>query len=65
MQPYVCTQVVHRFDENQGPITALAATPEDCILAGCHNGCMLVFAPRTMNIQTKFNLGEAPWNVST
>lgn len=53
-------QVVHRWEENQGPITALAATPEDCILAGCHNGCMLVLAPRTTAIPNKFNLGEAP-----
>ena len=53
-------QVVHRYDEGHGPITALAVTPEDCVLAGCHNGCMLVFAPRTSAIQTKYNLGAAP-----
>ena len=58
---WMLLQVVHRFEENHGPITALAATAEDCILAGCHNGCMLVFAPRTTAIQAKFNVANAPW----
>ena len=58
-------QVVHRYEglqtkEGFDPITSLAVTPEDCILAGCHNGCMLLFTARTSAIQTKYNLGAAP-----
>lgn len=38
-------QVVLKYDAGRGPITALAVTAEDCILAGTQDGCMMVFAP--------------------
>lgn len=41
----VLMQVVLKYDAGRGPITALAVTAEDCILAGTQDGCMMVFAP--------------------
>lgn len=58
---YSCwMQVAHRFDVGHAGITALAVTPEDCFLAGCQDGYLLVFAPRAPAIHAKFNLGAAP-----
>ncbi len=57
---FCALQAVHRYVGGHGTITALAVTPEDCNLGGCHDGCMLVFVPRTSAVQSKFNLGAAP-----
>ncbi len=38
-------QVVIRYDSGQGPVTALAMTPEDCFLAGTASGALVAFAP--------------------
>ena len=35
------TQVVIRYDSGQGPVTALAITPEDCFLAGTASGALV------------------------
>ncbi|DBA78126.1 TPA: hypothetical protein ACH3X2_008097 [Trebouxia sp. C0005] len=58
-------QVAHRYETNNETskhraVNAVAVTSEDCMVAGCSDGCMLVYAPRTASIQRKFNLGAAP-----
>ena len=37
--------MVIRYDSGQGPVTALAMTPEDCFLAGTASGALVAFAP--------------------
>ncbi len=37
--------MVIRYDGGQGPVTALAMTPEDCFLAGTASGALVAFAP--------------------
>lgn len=37
--------MVLRFEVGQGPITALALTPEQCFLAGTSGGALAAFAP--------------------
>ncbi len=61
----IVMQVAHRYDTNNETskhraVNAVAVTSEDCMVAGCSDGCMLVYAPRTASIQRKFDLGAAP-----
>lgn len=41
----VTLQVVFAYDVNQGPITAIALTPEQCFLVGTATGALAAFAP--------------------
>lgn len=34
-----------RYDPQRGPLTALAVTDEECVLAGTSDGSLLVLAP--------------------
>ncbi|KAK9837038.1 hypothetical protein WJX84_000368 [Apatococcus fuscideae] len=53
-------EVVLKYDAGRGPITALAVTAEDCILAGTQDGCMMVFAPDSRrHITRRLNLADA------
>ena len=61
----VVMQVAHRYETHNETskhraVNAMAVTSEDCMIAGCSDGCMLVYAPRTASIQSRFNLGAAP-----
>ena len=38
-------QCVVRYEGGRGPITALAVTPEECVIAGTAGGALLVFSP--------------------
>ena len=38
-------QAVLRYDSGRGPVTALALTPEGCVLAGTAEGSVVLFAP--------------------
>jgi hypothetical protein len=56
---------VLRFDGGRGGMTSLAVTPEDCFLAGCADGALLVFAPDPRRrITRRFNLADARANPS-
>ncbi|KAK9824084.1 hypothetical protein WJX72_007613 [[Myrmecia] bisecta] len=53
-------QVVLRYEGGRGPITSLAVTPEDCILGGTLDGCLLVFTPDPRRrITRRYNLADA------
>lgn len=41
----VDTQVVLTYEVNQGPIMAIALTPEQCFLVGTATGALAAFAP--------------------
>ena len=56
----VVPQVVLRYDGGRGAITALALTPEDCIVAGTAEGSVVLFAPDPRRrITRRLNLAEA------
>ena len=53
-------EVVLRYEAARGPITALAVTAEDCIVAGCGDGALVLFAPDPRrSITRRYNLADA------
>ncbi len=53
-------QAVLRYEgNNRAEVTALSVTPEDCVVAGSREGCMLAFAPDSRRrIKDRVNLAD-------
>ena len=60
-------QAVLRYEgNNRAEVTALSVTPEDCVVAGSREGCMLAFAPDSRRrIKDRVNLADCNQGLAT